>query len=89
MHEVDTFLDQVTEEFTRYFRTHALTGRVWVSAKPNSQVMATMSYEDPEFVAARFARLVEAGAHLVGYCCGSTPAHIAATARQRRALLGF
>lgn len=79
----------VTEEFTRYVREHGLQGRVWVSAKPNSQVMATNAYEDPEFVAARFARFVETGAHLVGYCCGSTPAHIAATARERRALLGF
>lgn len=79
----------VTEEFTRYFAEHGLTGRVFVSAKPNSQVMATMAYEDPEFVAARFERLVNAGAHLVGFCCGSTPEHIAATARQRRRLLGF
>jgi len=79
----------VAEEFTRYFAEHGLTGRVFISAKPNSQIMATMAYEDPEFVAARFGRLVAAGAHLVGFCCGSTPAHIAASARQRRALLGF
>jgi 5-methyltetrahydrofolate--homocysteine methyltransferase len=79
----------VTEEFTRYFRAHGLDGRVFVSAKPNSQVMATNVYEDPEFVAARFERLVGAGAHLVGFCCGSTPDHIAAAARERRALLGF
>ena len=79
----------VTEEFTRYFAEHGLTGKVFVSAKPNSQVMATMAYEDPDFVAARFERLVRAGAHLVGFCCGSTPEHIAAIARQRQGLLGF
>jgi 5-methyltetrahydrofolate--homocysteine methyltransferase len=79
----------VTEEFTRYFAEHGLAGKVFVSAKPNSQIMATMAYEDPEFAAARFERLVAAGAHIVGYCCGSTPDHIAASARQRRALLGF
>ena len=79
----------VTEEFTRYLTTHGLAGRFWVSAKPNSQVMSTMAYEDPEFAAARFERLVAAGAHLVGFCCGSTPEHIAAAARQRRILLGF
>jgi methionine synthase I (cobalamin-dependent) len=62
---------------------------MYVSAKPNSQVMATGAYEDPDFVARRFGELTEAGAHLVGYCCGSTPEHIAATARQRRAQLGF
>jgi len=80
---------QVTEEFTRYFAEQGLGGHVFVSAKPNSQVMATMAYEDPEFAAARFEGLVAAGAHLVGFCCGSKPAHIAAAARQRRVLLGF
>ena len=79
----------VTEEFTRYFAVHDLGGTVFVSAKPNSQVMASMAYEDPEFAAARFERLVQAGAHMVGFCCGSTPEHIAAAARERRALLGF
>jgi len=79
----------VTTEFSRYFSDHGLAGKMFVSAKPNSQIMATMAYEDPEFVASRFDRLVDAGAHLVGFCCGSTPEHIAATARQRRRLLGF
>jgi 5-methyltetrahydrofolate--homocysteine methyltransferase len=79
----------VTREFTRYFAEHGLTGKVFVSAKPNSQVMATMAYEDPEFAASRFEQLVGAGAHLVGFCCGSTPEHIAASARQRQRLLGF
>ena len=79
----------VTREFSRYFAEHGLTGRTFVSAKPNSQVMATMAYEDPEFVAARFEQLVDAGAHLVGFCCGSTPEHIAASGRERRRLLGF
>jgi 5-methyltetrahydrofolate--homocysteine methyltransferase len=80
---------QVTQEFTRYFTEHGLGGHVFISAKPNSQIMATMAYEDPEFVAARFERLVAAGAHVIGFCCGSTPGHIAASARQRRILLGF
>jgi 5-methyltetrahydrofolate--homocysteine methyltransferase len=79
----------VTREFTAYLAAHDLAGRMYVSAKPNSQVMATGVYEDPGFVARRFAELREAGAHLIGYCCGSTPEHIAATARERRAQLGF
>jgi 5-methyltetrahydrofolate--homocysteine methyltransferase len=79
----------VTREFSRYFAEHGLAGRTFVSAKPNSQVMATMAYEDPEFAATRFEQLVEAGAHLVGFCCGSTPEHIAASGRERRRLLGF
>jgi methionine synthase I (cobalamin-dependent) len=45
--------------------------------------MSTNVYEDPDFVAQRFKRLVEAGADLVGFCCGSTPDHVAAVARQR------
>lgn len=79
----------VTEEFTRYLGSHDLAERIWVSVKPNSEVMATMKYEDPEFAAANFGRLVEAGAHLVGFCCGSTPGHIAAVARQRKSIYGF
>lgn len=78
----------VSEEFARYLAAHGLGGAMFVSAKPNSQVMATMTYEDPDFVAARFEALVEAGAHLIGFCCGSLPEHIAATARRRRAVLG-
>ena len=79
----------VTHEFTRYLEGHGLSGKVFVSAKPNAQVMATMAYEDPAFVAGRFERLVDAGAQLIGFCCGSTPEHIAAIAEQRRRLLGF
>jgi len=45
--------------------------------------------EDPEFAAARFERPVAAGAHLVGFCCGSTPGHIAAVAQQRKSIFGF
>jgi 5-methyltetrahydrofolate--homocysteine methyltransferase len=73
----------VTREFRSYLGRHGLVGKMFVSAKPNSQVMATMQYEDPDFVAQRFQRLVEAGADLVGFCCGSTPAHVAAVARRR------
>jgi 5-methyltetrahydrofolate--homocysteine methyltransferase len=79
----------VTAEFTRYLSEHGLGASVFVSAKPNAQIMATMAYEDPDFVAARFDALVAAGAHLIGFCCGSTPDHISATARQRQARLGF
>jgi 5-methyltetrahydrofolate--homocysteine methyltransferase len=78
----------VAGEFRRYLAEHGLAGRMFVSVKPNAEVMATMTYEEPEFVASRFTRLAEAGADLVGFCCGSTPAHIAATARERRARFG-
>ena len=41
---------------------------------------------DPETYAAFFPRLVEAGANLVGGCCGSSPAHIAAAAAAVRGM---
>ena len=33
-------------------------------------------YETPGVFAAQAVRLVEAGARLIGGCCGTTPAHI-------------
>jgi 5-methyltetrahydrofolate--homocysteine methyltransferase len=78
----------VADEFSRYLAQHELRGRMFVSIKPNAEVMATMTYEDPEFVAARFERLIAAGTHMVGFCCGSTPEHIAATARRRSEVFG-
>lgn len=76
----------VTGEFNEYITGHGLTGHVFISAKPNSQVMSTMTYEDPAFAADRLERLVTAGAHFIGFCCGSTPEHIAAIARRRQRL---
>lgn len=43
---------------------------------------ATVFPESPEEMAAKVGRLVEAGASIIGGCCGTTPAHIAAMARQ-------
>jgi len=40
--------------------------------------------ETPETTAAYFPRLVEAGANIIGGCCGTTPAHIAALVGARR-----
>ncbi|HOG06929.1 MAG: homocysteine S-methyltransferase family protein [Syntrophales bacterium] len=40
--------------------------------------------ETPEVTAAYFPRLVEAGANIIGGCCGTTPAHIAALVGARR-----
>jgi 5-methyltetrahydrofolate--homocysteine methyltransferase len=34
--------------------------------------------ETPEMMAANVAELIEAGANIIGGCCGTTPAHIAA-----------
>ena len=40
----------------------------------------TVYAETPEYMASRAAELVEAGATIVGGCCGTTPPHIAAIA---------
>ena len=44
----------------------------------------TVFPESPEEMASKVGRLVEAGATIIGGCCGTTPAHIAAMARQVR-----
>lgn len=76
-------LDDVIPIATR-FRQHidakALAGKVFVAAKPNSVVMSNQSYEGPEVAAARLPELVQTGAHIIGYCCGSHPEHIRVTA---------
>lgn len=57
---------------------------VWV--KPNAGVPKIVGSEvvyeaDPDLLAAHVARYVDQGARIVGGCCGSTPAHVAAIAR--------
>lgn len=53
---------------------------VW--AKPNAGLPElvegqTVFRETPEQMASRFAELVEAGADIIGGCCGTTPGHLA------------
>ncbi len=46
----------------------------------------TVYAETPEYMSSRVAQLIEAGATIVGGCCGTTPLHITAiagAARQR------
>ncbi len=46
----------------------------------------TVFRESPEEMASKVGALVEAGATIIGGCCGTTPAHIAAMARAIQAL---
>ena len=46
----------------------------------------TVFPESPEEMASKAGRLVAAGASIIGGCCGTTPAHIAALARQVKML---
>jgi 5-methyltetrahydrofolate--homocysteine methyltransferase len=47
----------------------------------------TVYRESPEKMASRFRELVEAGANMIGGCCGSTPAHIRALVLERNRLV--
>jgi 5-methyltetrahydrofolate--homocysteine methyltransferase len=44
----------------------------------------TVFKDTPEFMASRVKELVEAGANIIGGCCGTTPEHIAAMAKAAR-----
>lgn len=70
---------------------HAAAPEMWILAQPNAgQPVAwqeTQVYpETPESLAAWVPALVQAGATMIGGCCGTGPAHIAA---MRRALTGM
>jgi 5-methyltetrahydrofolate--homocysteine methyltransferase len=47
----------------------------------------TVYRESPEKMASRFRELVEAGANMIGGCCGSTPSHIRALVLERNKLV--
>jgi methionine synthase I (cobalamin-dependent) len=76
----------IAARFRRYIDAHGLAGKVFVAAKPNSEVMSTQSYEGPDVAATRLPELLESGAHIIGYCCGSQPEHIRVTAQGLDAL---
>jgi len=44
----------------------------------------TLFKETPEYMASRVEELIEAGANIIGGCCGTTPEHIAAIAEAAR-----
>lgn len=48
----------------------------------------TVFRESPESMAAGVAKLIDAGAVVIGGCCGTTPAHIAAMGKEIRRLRG-
>jgi len=48
----------------------------------------TVYRETPEMMASKLKALVQAGANIIGGCCGTTPAHIRAFVRERNLLVG-
>ncbi|MGB9184229.1 MAG: homocysteine S-methyltransferase family protein [Solirubrobacteraceae bacterium] len=73
-----------TAQLVTEFLDAGLSSPLWI--KPNAGVPKVVASgvvypEDPESFAARVQEFVTSGARIVGGCCGSTPAHVAASAR--------
>jgi 5-methyltetrahydrofolate--homocysteine methyltransferase len=73
-----------TAQLTTQFLDAGLTLPLWI--KPNAGVPQIVGDgvvypEDPDSFAAQVAAFAERGARIVGGCCGSTPAHLAALHR--------
>jgi 5-methyltetrahydrofolate--homocysteine methyltransferase len=52
------------------------------AGKPVVRNGKTMFPETPEMMAARVGELIQAGANIIGGCCGTTPEHISAIAKK-------
>ena len=79
------------EDVTQVVRLMRPATNLPIWAKPNAGLPElvggkTVYRETPEQMAAHFAGLVGAGAHIVGGCCGTTPDHIRALLAARDAL---
>ncbi len=76
-------------EITRQMRAAVPETPILVHANAGPPIMEdgkTVFKETPEFMASYVPELVEAGANIIGGCCGTTPAHITAIARAARTI---
>ena len=76
-------------EIARQMRAAAPRTPILIHANAGLPVLEdgqTLYKETPEYMAAQVGKLIAAGANIIGGCCGTTPAHIAALARAVRAL---
>lgn len=75
-------------EITAQMRAAAPRAPILVHANAGTPVVEdgkTVFKETPEYMASRVAELIQAGAAVIGGCCGTTPAHIRAMAAAVRA----
>ena len=75
-------------EITKQLRAAAPGTPILIHANAGMPVYEdgkTIFKETPDDMAARVAELVAAGANIIGGCCGTTPAHIAAMAAAAKA----
>jgi len=76
-------------EITREMRAAAPDTPILVHANAGPPVMEgekTVFKESPEMMASFVAELVQAGANIIGGCCGTTPAHVSAIGKAARTL---
>lgn len=76
-------------EITRQIRAAVPATPILVHANAGAPVVEdgkTCFKETPEFMASRVKQLVEAGANIIGGCCGTNPKHIAAMAAAAKQL---
>ena len=69
---------------TREIRDAQPSTPILIQANAGAPVLegdATVFKETPEFMASHALDLIRAGANIIGGCCGTTPAHIAAIAK--------
>ena len=74
-------------EITRQMRAAVPDVPILIHANAGAPVVEdgkTVFKETPEFMASRIKELIEAGANIVGGCCGTTPEHIRAMALAAR-----
>lgn len=74
-------------EITRQMRAAAPNTPILVHANAGVPVVEdgkTVFKETPDYMASRVRELIEAGANIIGGCCGTNPGHIAAMAKAAR-----
>ena len=76
-------------EITRQMRAAVPDVPILIHANAGPPIMEngkTVFKETPELMASFVAELVQAGANIIGGCCGTTPAHITAMAKAAHAI---
>jgi 5-methyltetrahydrofolate--homocysteine methyltransferase len=71
-------------EVTRQVRAAQPNTPILIQANAGTPILEgekTVFPETPEFMASKVLELIQAGAQIIGGCCGTTPDHIAAMAR--------
>jgi 5-methyltetrahydrofolate--homocysteine methyltransferase len=74
-------------EITREMRAAVPNTPILVHANAGPPILEngkTVFKETPEYMASYVPELIEAGANIIGGCCGTTPAHITAIAKAAR-----